>query len=643
VNVAVNTGIGGSASTRTSNFNSLQVAAIRMLNCGILDDHLSAENSSAAALPSSPTTVVLSSRFNEEFRESSGTEVGNSMPQDWVKAAQLVRSNSLACGHSGVRVELLKSLVQLIEEDLVPRIPLRGSISSSGDLIPLSYIASTLQGNPGIQVWCGKKGERKLLSADLALKSAGMELIEFAPKEAVSLVNGTAVSTGAAALVMHDSHGLIVLAQVLTAMAVESLYGSRESFDAYFSEIRPHRGQTEVAHNVFNFLNGSRFIREADEGFKPDLCQDRYALRTAAQWMGPEIENLQLAHEQVLTECNSITDNPLLNPKDGGKILNGGNFQAMSITSAMDKTRAVLHAMGRMLFQQLTEVMNPPTSNGLPPSLTAEEPSSDFMMKGMDVAAASYQSELAFLSHSVVPFVMVAEQGNQSLNSLALISTRYTNIALDVFMKLCATILVAYCQALDLRTIQHKFLAAFKPDFTETSSVWIERRFNGPEEMFLLQNILWSKFQSEFYNHMTLDSEDRFKTITGLVGRSAYDMARSKGVRDSEFHRNIEDWTDSMSIEAHRIFQQTLDSHDTSDTTLYIGTGSRRMHSFVRVNLNIPFLRVEEPSSIFAPAFKGGKSGDTIGSYISRVYHALKDQTLIVPVMECLKEASSRH
>lgn len=612
-----------------------------MLNCGVIDDHLSAGNLRTVSLPSSSTAAVLSVQFDGELHESSGTEFGTSMPQAWVKAAQLIRSNSLACGHSGIRVELLKSLIHLLEEDLVPRIPLRGSISASGDLIPLSYIASTLQGNPGIQVWCGKKSERKLLSADLALKNAGIEPVEFAPKEGVSMVNGTAVSTGAAALVMHDTYGLIVLAQVLTAMAVESLYGSRESFDPYFAEIRPHRGQTEVAHNIYHFLDESRFIREADKEFTSDLYQDRYALRTAAQWMGPEIENLKLAHEQVLTECNSITDNPLLDPKANGKILHGGNFQAMSITSAMDKTRSALHTIGRMLFQQLTEAMNSPTNNGLPPNLTADEPSCDFMMKGMDVAAASYQSELAFLSHSVAPFVMVAEQGNQSLNSLALISTRYTNTALDVFMKLCATSLITCCQALDLRAVQHDFLVNFKQFFTETSSLWIEQWFHDTEEMSLLHASLWNRFQSEFRKHLDLDFEDRFKAITGLVGKSTYDLVRSKGIRDLELYSNIEDWTANLSTKANEVFRQTLDSHETSHTTLYLGTASRRMLDFVRVSLNIPFLRVEESSSISTPTFKGGETGETLGVYVSRVYHALKDKTLLLSVMDCVRQSPS--
>lgn len=614
---AVNTGVGGSADTRTNAVEDLQQAIIRILNCGIIDDSTADESST------------------DPLCAPTGQNRGNTtMPIPWVKAAHLVRSNSLARGNSGVRVELLDSFVRLLQKNVVPQVPLRGSISASGDLSPLSYLAGALQGNPGIKVCYGEK----IVNADVALKEANIPPVQFAPKEGIALVNGTSFSAGVAALAMQDAHHLAVLAQVLTAMAVEGLNGTDESFDYHFAQVRPHPGQTEAARNIRHFLRDSKLVRKADGESYQGLRQDRYALRTAAQWMGPELEALVVAHRQVVTECNSITDNPLV-VEPGAKVIHGGNFQAMAITSAMDKTRSALQTLGRMLFQQLTELMNPATNNGLPPNLTADEPSCDFLMKGMDIAAAAYQSELAFLSHSVVPFVMVAEQGNQSLNSLALISARYTHAALDVFVQLCATSLVALCQALDLRAVQHRFFAAFEPVFARKTSQWMKSWLDA-QQAESVQVSLWRQFRSEFGRLSNMDLSPRMKAVMATLHASA---SSKNDVHDAGFHEELKLWAESTATEAVNTFNETLNGHSVSDTLPLLGAASRRIYRSVREELEVPFIRAEKapaPSTniITIPMFKGAKAGTMLGTYTSRVYRALQGGILLRPVMECLRD-----
>ncbi|KAL8643442.1 MAG: hypothetical protein Q9226_008369, partial [Calogaya cf. arnoldii] len=226
------------------------------------------------------------------------------MPDSWVRATILLRSNSLATGNSGVRSDLVHNLVQLLNLNISPIIPLRGSISASGDLIPLSYIAATLQGSREVEVWTGRKGDkrhRRRLTAEEALSQVSLGLLDLGPKEGLTMVNGTSVSAGVASLALHDVHGLISLSQVLTAMAVEALRGSDESFDAFFSEVRPHSGQIEVARNLRGFLHGSQLVANTanDDDSGNSLHQDRYAIRTAPQWLGPLLEDLMLADDQV--------------------------------------------------------------------------------------------------------------------------------------------------------------------------------------------------------------------------------------------------------------------------------------------------------------------------------------------------------
>lgn len=355
-----------------------------------------------------------------------------SMPEEWVRAAMVVRCNSVLRGHSAVRLEVIQAIINLLEHNLIPLVPLRGSISASGDLCPLSYIAGVLEGNPDVKVWSGSKNERKLIPANEALQQVGLGSVDFGPKEILGLINGTAFSAGIASLAQHHADLLVLLAQVLTAMGVEALLGALDSFDPFIAAVRPHRGQIEVARNINAFLDGSDFIRTSKHhGCGDGLRQDRYALRTSSQWLGPVLEDMSLAREQIEVELNSTTDNPLINVAEQ-HCHHGGNFQASSVASSTEKTRIGLEKIGKMLFAQSAELLDSRLAYNLPPNLAADEPSLSYTLKGVDINMAAYYSELAFLANPVSNHVQTAEMSNQPLNSLALISARYTHIAVDI-------------------------------------------------------------------------------------------------------------------------------------------------------------------------------------------------------------------
>lgn len=288
----------------------------------------------------------------------------------------------------------------LLTNDVTPIVPLRGSISASGDLSPLSYIAGMLVGNPDIHVQYGGGEKERVMTADKALEELGILPMILGPKEGLGLINGTAVSTSVASLALWRANQFAVLSQVCTAIATEVLGGHTESFHSFIAMVRPHPGHVEAAGNILGFLVGSRLAKTsscisekvpfednskvlAEVAGNRGLAQDRYALRTAPQWIGAQLEDLLLAQTQVDVELNSTTDNPLIDATPGStRFFNGGNFQAASITSAMEKARTALQMLGKMMFAQCTEIINPAYNGGLPANLSADDPSLSFTCKG---------------------------------------------------------------------------------------------------------------------------------------------------------------------------------------------------------------------------------------------------------------------
>ncbi|KAG8624929.1 hypothetical protein KVT40_006680 [Elsinoe batatas] len=454
----VNTGYGGSADQRSGDMSDLQQNLFHLLLAGIIDEAPTDDNRVHGTLDSGRSETrrldySAEERFDsgneDEFHDKTPLQVRNeefdpifktTMPETWIRAAMLVRLQSLAFGASGVRPDIINSLVQLLNANIVPVTPLCGSISASGDLQPLAYLGALMQGKTFAMAHCGKQNNgraRHIQRADVALREAGIEPIEIKAKEGLAIVNRQCLN-------------LLALSQLITAMTVEALGGSTESFHPFLSRMRPHMGQGKTAKTILHHLQGSRLTLDPSSEDTGKLRQDRYSTRTAPQWIGPIMEDFLLAHTQILTEMNSVTDNPLIDPISR-TILHGGNFQAKAITSAVEKLRLGLQSLGRLSFSQLTELINPATNNGLPANLTANDPSKSFLYKGADIMAAALTSELGVLANPVGSHVQTAEMGNQGVNSLALVSARYTAEAVEVVSQLMAVQIVVLCQALELR------------------------------------------------------------------------------------------------------------------------------------------------------------------------------------------------
>lgn len=531
-----------------------------------------------------------------------------------------------------MRMQVIEVLVQSLNSSITPIIPLRGSISASGDLSPLAYIGGLLEGNPDVFVQVKPKNNAShaiVMSATDALCKENITPVTLRAKEALGVMNGTAPSAAAASLVLYDTNNLAVLTQLLTAMATEALLGSVDNYHDFISQCRRHSGQIEVADNIRSFLIGSRLSQHMNIK-QQGLVQDRYALRTAPQWIGPLLEDLLLANSQITTELNSSTDNPLIDVA-GDRFHHGGNFQAASVTSAMEKAKTALVMLGRLLASQCQEIINPTLNKGLPPNLCFDNPSLSFTCKGIDINMSSYLSELAFLSNSVVSHVQVAEMNNQSVNSLALIAARYAAESVDIVTMMCAAHLYVLCQALDLRALERDFFYAVEPRLLALyNEIWREREVT---ESF---SNVWASIAASWHTHSQSDLDRRYEEVAKDSAHFIFDHLAMANSAPSSY-TIIPKWRAITASTLAQVDRQTRGQFLTQQSTPdYLASVTRDMYIWVRHTLQIPLHQglVDHPGL-------SKDSGDdrikkTIGTNVTKIYTAIRNGEAIGPLQKAI-------
>ncbi|WYZ35576.1 hypothetical protein EsH8_X_000223 [Colletotrichum jinshuiense] len=612
----VNTGFGGSADSRTEQLKKLQVSLLQHTQ----------------------SAIITSSDLGYGQVDRDGQS--HVIPSAWVKAAMVVRANQNLRGHSAVRVEVIDTLLNLLHHDITPLVPLRGTISASGDLMPLSYIAGALIGDPNVSVTVGSGADRKVMSARDALEQCGVQPVELQPKEGLGLINGTAPSAALASLVVHEANQLVVLAQALTAFTSECLLGNAEWSNEFIHRIRPHGGQVEAARNVRSFLKTSDLVvgLETKKRTGHGLWQDRYSTRTAPQWMGPYLEDIMLAQRQIEVELNSTSDNPVINigasgDLSAGDVYSGGNFQATAITSAMDKTRTALQMVGRMLFSQCSELINPATSNGLDPNLVFGDPDESYTMKGVDVNMSAYMSELAALAHPVSSHVQSAEMHNQGINSLAFLTGRRTMEAVDVLSHMCACHLFVCCQAADLRDYHERFLGSVSlSELVKKSKLGFSSAQTAKLASGLDDTVRGWWYEANKVDHVQRSSVVASKATAHIIDfmmREEISTIPVKAVQDvqEEFRQSMEAW---LKDPANNPKIDRLGSNDTDIANLEgLGQGSATLFGIVRGSLSLGFhqgLREKQAS--------------TIGASVSRIYEAIRLGSVVPALMPFLSGAN---
>lgn len=381
---------------------------------------------------------------------------------DVVRATMLVRANCLARGYSGVRLELVQLLVDMLRHDILPLIPERGSVGASGDLVPLCYLANAVTGE-GDVLFGGQ-----VVPAATALAACQLEPLVLEAKEGLGLINGTSFMSGFAILAVADAEEIGRVADIATALGMEAMLGNSGHFDAFIHDQKPHPGQITSARRIRDLLAGSTYTRDDSQVLdaNPQLgdsrfvrlehpIQNRYSLRCAPHVNGVLHDSLTWATGLVDTEINSTNDNPLFDP-DANMIRNGGNFYGGHIAQAMDTLKAAVANVGDLLDRQLAQVVDEKFNNGLTPNLIPHLTDDDELglhhgFKGAQLAASSFAAEALKLTMPASVFSRSTEAHNQDKVSMGTIAARDARTVVELVRDIAAIVLMAHCQAIDLR------------------------------------------------------------------------------------------------------------------------------------------------------------------------------------------------
>ena len=326
--------------------------------------------------------------LQERLVLSHAAGVGEPLADEAVRGMLLLRANTLAKGHSGVRPLLIDGLLALLNADLLPEVPSRGSVGASGDLAPLAHLALPLLGRGRVR----RAGE--FVASAEALAKAGLAPIRLAPREGLGLVNGTQAMSSLLALAVLEARRLVRMADLIGALSTDALRGTDAAFDARIHAVRPHPGQLASARNLWSLMQGSG-IRDSHRAGDVRV-QDPYSVRCMPQVHGAVRDTLADVERRLLIEMNSATDNPLVFAA-AGEALSGGNFHGEPMALAADFLAIALAELAS-ISERRTEKLTNDTFSGLPPFLVANAGlNSGFMMA--HVTAAALVSENKGLAH----------------------------------------------------------------------------------------------------------------------------------------------------------------------------------------------------------------------------------------------------
>jgi histidine ammonia-lyase len=299
----------------------------------------------------------------------------------------LLKINSLSLGYSGIRLQVIEALITLYNKEIYPAIPEKGSVGASGDLAPLAHMSVVLLGE-GEVIYQGTR-----ISADHALKIAGLEKIALAPKEGLALLNGTQASTAFSLRGLFCAENALNSSIAIGSLSVEAALGSRVPFDERIHEVRGHQAQTDVAAAYRGLLKEST-IGHSHEGCAK--VQDPYSLRCQPQVMGACLQQMRFAAQTLVVEANGVSDNPLVFA-DSGDILSGGNFHAEIVAMTSDMLAIALSEIGALSERRMALLIDSHLS-GLPPFLVDNGGvNSGFMIA--QVTSAALASENKTLAH----------------------------------------------------------------------------------------------------------------------------------------------------------------------------------------------------------------------------------------------------
>lgn len=387
--------------------------------------------------------VVISREEAEQLQKnliiSHTCAMGQPYETKYVRAAMLLRCNALSRGNSGIRLETVQTMIDMLNAGIHPVIPEKGSLGASGDLAPLSHIALALIGLGEVEY----KGET--VPAAEAMAKEEITPVVLAAKEGLALNNGTQMMTAVGVNVLWDAMHLMKTADIATAMTAEALHGITKAYDHKVHDLRDHQGQKDTAENLRTMLAGSKNAFEV----QPSKVQDPYSLRCIPQIHGASRDAIQYVYEAVSRELNAVTDNPIVFP-DEDEVISGGNFHGQPMALAFDFLKMAISEFADVSERRAERLINPQLSEGLPAFLTKYGGvCSGFMIA--QYAAASMVSENKIYAHPAC-VDSIPSSGNQEDHvSMGTTSARTAAMVLDNAQKVIGIELAAAAQGIWLR------------------------------------------------------------------------------------------------------------------------------------------------------------------------------------------------
>ena len=394
--------------------------------------------------------------------------VGERFPWDEVRAAMLLRANALAKGMSGVRPEVVETLVALLNRGVTPLVPQKGSVGASGDLAPLSHISLVLIGR-GVALY---KGE--VIPGPDALRMAGIKPLELDAKEGLALTNGVQMTAGVLALAVGCGYELAKAADVVASLSGQALSVITTAYDPFVVDLRPHAGAKDAAANMRSLLGGSRLATAPGEV----RVQDPYTLRCVPQVHGAVRQCLDHVKSVVEVESGSATDNPLVLPD--GRAISCGNFHGQPLGVAADYLGLSLCSLANISERRTFRLMDP-ASSGLPAFLARHGGLNSGLMM-IQYTAASLCSECKVLAHPSSVDTIPTSAGQEDHVSM---STTAARKARDIAWNVASVLAIEYmsaCQALefrDLSLLSPSGAAAFRMLRSKIPAVDVDREMSG--------------------------------------------------------------------------------------------------------------------------------------------------------------------
>jgi histidine ammonia-lyase len=377
-------------------------------------------------------------KLQENLIKSHAVGVGAPLDTSVVRAMMFLMANYLSKGYSGVRVEVVDTLIMMLNKGVHPTIPEQGSVGSSGDLAPSAHLILVAIG----------RGEAEFKGVTYtgaqAMAKADIKTLTLQAKEGLALINNTACMTAIASLCLYEAQNLLEVADCTGALSAEALRATTKAFDADVHRLKPHTGQIAVASHLRALLTASTMVDD-------ERVQDQYSIRCMPQIHGAAREAFAYVSKVVNTEINSVTDNPLIfTDGDVIKVVSGGNFHGEPVAMAMDMLGIAMSELANVADRRIASLLDDATNYGLPPFLTEKGGvNSGFMI--LQYTTAALVSENKVLAHPSSVDSVPTSANVEDLVSMGTIGARKARDIIKNVTHVLAIECIVAAQAVDFR------------------------------------------------------------------------------------------------------------------------------------------------------------------------------------------------